>query len=160
MNPTDRQLNLPPRELPTRINERGELQVFDSLRRRWVALTPEEHVRQLFTAYLIEDIGYPAGRLGNEVGHELNSLSRRSDTVVYGDKGEPLAIVEYKAPEVKITGRTFEQVMRYALALRARWIMLSNGLTHYCAEILPGTPPRLRHLDHLPSYGELLVNND
>ena len=133
----------------------GDRQVFDPLRRRWVALTPEEEVRQTFVEILIEHLGFPMGRLGNEISLTQNGLSRRCDTVIYGDEGAAIGIIEYKAPEVKITKRVFEQVMRYALALNTRWIMVSNGTTHFCAEICEGTPPECRFVRQIPTYAEL-----
>ena len=95
-------LNLPPASL--RLTEKdGEPTVFDPLRRRFVRLTPEEWVRQHFTAFLIHEKGYPAGLLGNEVSLSLNGTARRCDSVLYGLDRKPRMIVEYKAPSVNLT---------------------------------------------------------
>lgn len=148
--------NLPNSELKLRGN--GEMQeVFDPLRRKWVAFTPEEHVRAAFVQYLIVALGYPAGKLGNEIMLEHNGMRRRCDTVVYDNRGRALAIVEYKAPDVPIGPRVFEQILRYSLVLENRWIIVSNGMKHYCA-MLTGNPSEpLLFVDHIPGYDELLT---
>lgn len=137
-------------------NVDGTLQVYDQLRRRWVAYTPEEHVRQQFVEWLVNVLKYPEGRLGNEISLVHNGVSRRCDTVIYDTSGAPLGIIEYKAPDIRITRKVFEQIMRYAIALSARWIIVSNGTEHYCAEILPGQPPSLRFIPTVPPYEELV----
>lgn len=141
--------------LPTRINRQGKEEIFDRLRKSWVRLTPEERVRQYFVDYLINIAGYPMGRIGNEVSIELNGTVKRCDSVVYDVSGMPLAIIEYKAPDVKITRATFEQIMRYAIALRTPWLIVSNGLNHFCAFVEQGEPPRLKFLEKFPGYDEL-----
>lgn len=120
-------MNLPEAELRLREQE-GGVAVLDPLRRRYVRLTPEELVRQRFTAYLINHKGYPAGLLANEVTLAVNGLTRRCDTVLYGRDREPQMIVEYKAPTVALTQRVFDQVWRYNTVLRVEWLVVSNGL--------------------------------
>lgn len=120
-------LNLPAADL--RLSERGDgVAVFDPLRRRYVRLTPEEWVRQNFTAFLIGHKGYPAGLLGNEVSLNVGSLTRRCDTVLYGLDRQPRMIIEYKAPTVALTQKVFDQVWRYNTVLRVEWLIVSNGL--------------------------------
>jgi hypothetical protein len=148
------QLNLPP--CPLRLTERdGRQLVFDPLRRRWVALTPEEWVRQHFVGYLIASRGCPAGRVANEVSLAVGKTRKRSDTVVYDALGEPLAIVEYKAPTVEVTQAVFDQIVRYNSTLRARYLIVSNGMAHYCCRIdyERGTYGFLRDI---PTYHEML----
>ena len=114
----------------------GAYTVFDPLRHKAVALTPEEWVRQHFVAYMVRDLGYPPSLMANEVGLRINGLSRRCDTVVWrAGSAEPLMIVEYKAPGVKISQRTFDQIVRYNMVLHARYLTISNGMTHYCCRI-------------------------
>lgn len=130
------QLNLPPAHLKLRMqSECARPQVYDPQRRRWVALTPEEWVRQHFVAMLINEKGYYAGSIANEVGIRLNSTSRRCDTVVFNNRKEPYIIVEYKAPSVEITQEVFDQITRYNMALNAPLLIVSNGLHHYCCAI-------------------------
>ena len=127
-------LNLPKTELKV-TTKAGKPHVFDVLRRKYVALTPEEWVRQQFVHYLIREKGYPAECIGNEVSINLNGTRKRCDSVVYGQQAEPLMIIEYKAPTVDISQQVFEQISRYNIKLRVRWLIVSNGLQHYCCQI-------------------------
>lgn len=147
-------LNLPPIAAHTRQSD-GHWQIFDPLRRQWVEWTPEEWVRQHFTSYLIAVMGYPCGMVGNEVSLRVGTgRPKRCDTVVYGADMTPLAIVEYKAPEVTLCQATFDQIVRYNTTLHARCLMVSNGLKHYALRVNPdGTSA---FLNQLPSYSELL----
>lgn len=128
------ELNIPKTDLKI-VTEDGKQQVFDVLRRKYVALTPEEWVRQQFVHYLIRHKGYPAECIGNEVSLTLNGTRKRCDTVIYGTEAQPIVIVEYKAPSVAITQRVFEQISRYNIRLRVQWLIVSNGLQHYCCRI-------------------------
>lgn len=129
-------LNLPPRRLDLRLNAAGKIEIFDTLRRRWLILTPEEWVRQHVVTHLIGDRGYPPHLMANEVGIELNGLHRRCDSVVWNRAdGSPLMIIEYKAPSVSITRKVFDQIVRYNMVLRAPYLIVSNGLTHYCCKV-------------------------
>lgn len=123
-------LNLPVAPLRLRASADG-FEVYDLQRRRWVTLTPEEWVRQHFVAMLISRIGYPASRIANEVGIKFNGVQHRCDTIVYGADRRPWMVVEYKAPTVKITQATFDQIARYNLWAHAPYLSVSNGLTHY-----------------------------
>lgn len=127
-------LNLPKYE--TKICERdGKLQIFDPLRKCHVALTSEEWVRQHFVNFLIESRGFPAALMANEVAITVNGMKRRCDTVVYDRQLQPRVIVEYKAPTVKITKEVFAQISRYNLTLKVDYLIVSNGLQHYCCRM-------------------------
>ena len=127
-------LNLP--SYPAKIQVRnGKNMIFDPLRHKFVALTPEEWVRQHFVNYLLQYKGYPTTLTANEVGITLNGMSRRCDTVIYDKSLKPRAIVEYKAPTVKITKEVFAQISRYNLVLRVDYLIISNGLQHYCCRM-------------------------
>lgn len=127
-------LNLPPVELRTRVVD-DILKVFDPLRGKYVALSPEEFVRQHFTHWLTSDLNYPASLMANEVAISLNNMRRRCDTVVYRNDGSHLMIVEYKAPTVHISQQVFDQIVRYNMVLKSRFLVVSNGLVHYCCEL-------------------------
>lgn len=127
-------LKLPKTDLKI-ITKDGKQQVFDILRRKYVALTPEEWVRQQFVNYLILYKGYPAECIGNEVSIMLNNTKKRCDSIVYGCNAQPTMIVEYKSPQVEVTQRVFEQISRYNIKLRVKWLVVSNGLQHYCCRI-------------------------
>lgn len=127
-------LNLPKTELKV-ISKDGKQQVFDVLRRRFVVLTPEEWVRQQFVHFLIRHKGYPAECIGNEVSITLGATKKRCDTVIYGSHAEPLMVIEYKSPSVEITQKVFEQICRYNIKMKVEWLVVSNGLQHYCTRI-------------------------
>jgi hypothetical protein len=105
------------------------------VRRKFVALTPEEWVRQHFVNYLISDKGYPKELLANEVPLKLNGTSKRCDTVAYNRFLTPLMIVEYKAPHIEITSSVFDQIVRYNMVLHVRYLAVSNGISHFCCKI-------------------------
>lgn len=125
-------LNLPPFDIALRRDAAGATEVYDPLRRKWVALTPEEWVRQHFVNFLVVGRGFPAELMANEIGLKLNRTSRRCDTVVFDRSLRPLVIVEYKAPSVSLTQKVFDQIARYNIVLNASFLIVSNGLRHYC----------------------------
>lgn len=128
------QLNLPP--VPLRVREEdGNTKAFDPLRKKWVVLTPEEWVRQHFTSWLQTAYHYPASLMANEVGINVNGMRKRCDTVVFRRDGTPLLIIEYKAPEVNVTQAVFDQIVRYNMRLHADYLIVSNGMSHYCCKI-------------------------
>ena len=148
-------LNLPPRALRLSVDSGGNNLVFDPLRRKSVILTPEEWVRQNFVAFMIADLGYPASLMANEVGINLNGLQRRCDTVVWNRAdASPLMICEYKAPTVEITAAVFDQIARYNMALRAPYLVVSNGLRHFCCRLDPDSAT-YTFLPSLPAYESL-----
>lgn len=127
------QLNLPAIEARIEANAAGRPQIFDRQRQRFVTLTSEEWVRQHFVRYLIDVLGYPAALIGNEVALTMGGVTRRCDTVVYSPKdGRPIMIVEYKAPAVSISQQVFMQIQSYNAAFRADYLVVSNGLRHFC----------------------------
>lgn len=153
MNGKQPPLNLPPVDLKL-TREDGIVKVWDPLREHYVALTPEEFVRQHFTSWLRTHREFPAAAMANEVSIELNGTHKRCDTVVYDRSGNPLMIVEYKAPGITITQETFDQIVRYNMVLKVRYLAVSNGISHYFCKIdLPsGTYNFIRQL---PTYREM-----
>lgn len=128
------ELNLPSFDKKV-IQKDGKPFIFDIIRRQYVALTPEEWVRQHFIHYLISEKGYPQSLMANEVQLKLNGMSRRCDTVVYDRTLRPRVIVEYKAPTVNITQQVFDQICRYNMVLQVDYLIVSNGLVHYCCKV-------------------------
>lgn len=124
-------LNIPFTPLKIKKTENG-IKVFDPIRNKLVALTPEEFVRQQFTAWMRNEYHYPASLMANEIGVAVNNMKKRCDTIVFNRDGSPLVIVEYKAPDVKISQDTFDQIARYNMTLKARYLIVSNGMNHYC----------------------------
>lgn len=128
------ELNLPKAEF--RITKNGDKTlIFDALRKKYVALTPEEWVRQNFVSFLVNHKGFLSGLMNNEVSLTQNGIKRRCDTLVSDKYGNPLVIVEYKAPDINITQKVFDQIVRYNYVFRAKYLIVSNGLNHYCCRI-------------------------
>ena len=146
-------LNLPSCQLNIKKTPAGD-RVYDPLRKRFVALTPEEWVRQHFVNYLINHKHFPFALMGNEVSLVQNGIHRRCDTVVADRTGKPLVIVEYKAPDVAITQATFDQIVRYNMVLHARYLIVSNGMSHYCCRI-DYDSSSYAFLHDIPDYNDL-----
>ena len=147
-------LNLPAYDTKIIVND-GKRQIFDTLRRCYVALTPEEWVRQHFVHYLLDNKGYPTALMGNEIAITLNGMSRRCDTVVYDRSLKPRVIIEYKAPSVKITKEVFAQISRYNLILKVDYLIVSNGLQHYCCK-MDYTNNSFAFLQEIPEYSKVI----
>ena len=133
---------------------RERMKVFDVLRRRYITLTPEEWVRQHFVNYLINHLGYPAPLLANEVQLTVGDKHLRADTVLFSRDMRPRMIVEYKAPSVAITPDVFNQIAVYNTLLHVDYLVVSNGVEHYCRRIDYTTGQALP-LDHIPTYDTL-----
>lgn len=127
-------LNLPEYTFRTR-NGEGKQMIFDSIRKKFVALTPEEWVRQNFIQFLKQEKKYPESLMAVEKQIIVNGNQRRFDLVVYRRNGQPHLIAEFKAPNVKITQETFDQVVRYNMALRVERVVVSNGMQHFVCKI-------------------------
>ena len=137
------------------IQKEDRFSIFDVIRRQYVALTPEEWGRQHFVHYLINHKGYPQSLMGNEVQLKLNGMSRRCDTVVYDRTLRPRVIVEYKAPTVNITQQVFEQICRYNMVLQVDYLIVSNGLVHYCCKVDHATRTHT-FLKEIPEYSQVV----
>jgi hypothetical protein len=148
-----RKLNLPAYDFRYR-TDGGELKVLDVFRKRFVKLTPEEEVRQRFARYLVEEKGYPASLIMTEYTLKVNKLTRRCDILVHKPAGFPALLVECKAPEVAISQASFDQVARYNLAFRVSYLIVSNGMKHYCCQI-DFESGEIRFLSDIPGYEEL-----
>ena len=130
----------------------GKPLVFDPLRRRWVALTPEEEVRQKMLYLLVERLQVPAGLVAVEYSLKVNGLDKRADAVVFAPDGAPLMVVECKAPTVEVTPVVLDQALRYYSALQPRFLLLTNGTGLHCFK---AEAQGLQPLDHLPDYAEM-----
>ena len=114
--------------------EEGVKYIWDSLRGKWLVLTPEEWVRRHLVEYLISHCHAPQLSIVEEYPVNINSTAQRADVVVMGNNAQPLALAECKAPDVKIDSAVFEQATRYNAVVKARYIILTNGMEHYCYE--------------------------
>lgn len=148
------QLNLPVYQFNIKKKGNGFI-IFDTLRRRWVTLTPEEWVRQNFVRYLIEEKEFPKELMNNEISITQNGIKRRCDTLVANREGNPLVIIEYKATNITLSQKTFDQIVRYNMVLRARFLIVSNGINHYCCKI-DYENNSYAFLNEIPCYNELI----
>ena len=146
-------LNLPPFDIKLQQRD-GKSFIFDPLRKKHIALTPEEWVRQHFVHFLTDFKGYPKGLLANEVQLNLNGTKKRCDTVLFNKDLSARMIVEYKAPHVEITQAVFDQITRYNMVLKVEYLIVSNGLRHYCCRIDYNTM-QYTFLPDIPAYTEL-----
>lgn len=128
------QLNLPKYEFKLRLNG-TQKEIFDVFRKKYVVLTPEEWVRQNFLQFLVNERNFPASLIAVEISLKYNQLQKRADVLVYNGQGSPYLLVECKAPEVKITQETFHQIARYNMAFKVKYLVVTNGLNHFCCEM-------------------------
>jgi type I site-specific restriction endonuclease len=127
-------LNFPPYSIQTKEVD-GKTHVFDEIRKKHLVCTPEEWVRQHMIKYLINEKLCPRGLIALESGLKVNTLQKRSDILVYSKEGNPLILVECKAPSIKLSQETFDQAARYNQTLKAPYLMITNGLKHFGAMI-------------------------
>lgn len=127
-------LNLPVYDLQIR-RHNGDLEIFDPFRKKYVSLTPEEWVRQNFAQYLVQQKNYPASLLAVEIGLRYNQLRKRADILIYNREGKPLLMVECKAPTVKISQDTFDQIAMYNQQFKVDLLVVTNGLDHFCCRM-------------------------
>lgn len=147
-------LNLPISELKTRKNQKGAIEVFDDIRKKYVILTPEENVRQHFLNYLITEKGFPASLIAIEKGLLIHNLQKRFDAVAYNNKGEPIILMEFKSPKIKLSQSVFEQISSYNIKLKVKYLIISNGNSHYCCSI-DYDKAEIIFLKDIPSYKDV-----
>jgi hypothetical protein len=128
--------------------------IFDPIRKKYVALTPEEQVRQKFISFLLSERHFPAGLMMVEHALKVNGLNRRCDIVACDRTGAPLLLVECKAPGVSIGNDTFAQAARYNLALRVPYLAITNGALSYCCRICFASGS-VEFLEDFPSYSAI-----
>lgn len=150
-------LNLPPFELMIK-KQHNKHYVFDRLRKQFTRLTAEEYVRQNFINYLIEYKSYSEALMANEVMIEVGNLKKRCDTVLYDNLMNPVLIIEYKSPSVRISQETFDQIVMYNSTLRVPWLIVSNGLEHFCCRI-DYENINYQFKSEIPHYNELADNH-
>ena len=141
-------LNFPAIRLRAR-DRAGQTEVWDDLRGIWLVLTPEEWVRRHLIAALVSHCGARPMRIVQEYAVPLNGQPQRADVVVVDDAAAPLLLAECKAPSIVVNEKTFAQAVRYNSVLGARYVVLTNGLRHYCCEYRDGRYLRLERFPDL-----------
>ena len=147
-------LNLPEYSFRLKSIE-GKGFIFDSLRKKFVRLTPEEWVRQNFVQFLIAEKKYSVSLIAVEAGVKVNNNLQRADLVVFNRSGNPLLVAEFKAPEVKINQQAFDQVARYNMQLKVPFLIVSNGLQHFCCKI-NYNDHSYAFLPEIPEFSEII----
>jgi type I site-specific restriction-modification system R (restriction) subunit len=147
-------LNLPSFDIRLREGSGKTTEVFDPLRKKFVKLTPEEWVRQHMLNYLIVYRNFPPSLIGVEVRLKYNNLKKRSDIVAFDRKGEPLLIVECKAPSVTLTQDVFYQIAMYNHALSGKFLVVSNGLSHYSCHLVANNT-KWTYLPEIPDFTQI-----
>ncbi len=149
------QLNLPDYSFKIK-SERQRKYIFDNIRRRWVVLTPEEWVRQNLIAYLIAEKNYLASLIAVEMPLKINRMEKRADIVLFSKQGTPLIIIECKSPGVKISQKVFDQAALYNMDMKVEYLVVSNGLVHYCAK-LDHSNRTWKFLEKIPDFASVSV---
>ena len=145
-------LNLPSFDVIAR-ETGGRTEIFDPFRKKYVPLTPEEWVRQHLVQFLVTYHGVPPGLVAVEAGFRYEGMQRRADLVVHDRAGLPLLVAECKAPSVAISQSTFDQIAQYNTVLKARYLVVTNGVTHFCHEV--EEPGVFRFRRTIPTFEEM-----
>ena len=146
-------LNLPTYSFSLK-SEGNRSYIFDTIRRKYVVLTPEEWVRQHFLQYLVRDRGFPASLLAVEKEFSFNRMKKRTDILAYTRQGVPVLLVECKAPDVPVSAAVFDQIGLYNLSFKVPWLIVTNGMKHYCCQFNP-LRDGYDFIDHIPDWGEV-----
>jgi len=132
-------------------NSENKVSIFDDIRKKFIILTPEEWVRQNTIQFLLQEKNYPKSYLNIEKLIKINDIKKRYDAVVFLPNGAMFLLVECKAPEIKITQETFDQIARYNMKLNAQYLMVTNGLNHYFCQ-MDFENEKYIFLEELPSF--------
>ena len=132
-------------------NSENKVSIFDDIRKKFIILTPEEWVRQHTVQYLLQDKNYPKSYLNVEKLIRINDIQKRYDIVVFKPNGALFLLIECKAPEVKISQDTFDQIARYNLKLNAQYLMVTNGVNHYFCQ-MDFEKEQYVFLENLPNF--------
>ena len=117
------------------VKDKNNSYIFDKIRKKYILLTPEEKVRQACIAFLVQEKSFPIQWINVEKEFKVYNKKKRYDIVIYKPNKEVLLLVECKAPNVKITKKIFEQIIRYNIALKTNFLMLTNGNEHFYYKI-------------------------
>ena len=147
------QLNLPGYSFKIKTKKQKKY-IFDTFRGKFVKLTPEEWVRQHFIRYLVEEKGYSPSLISVEMPMRYNKLDFRADAVVHNRKARPVMIIECKAPDIPVSQEHFDQIIRYNMQLKVAYLIVTNGLEHYCCRV-DAEAGRYHFLKAIPSFHEL-----
>ncbi len=145
-----RSLNLPTYSFKIK-SEQGQDLIFDPFRRKFLRLTPEEWVRQNIAAYLVNEKDFPSSVIVMEKSLSYNKMAKRCDILIYNRSGQPVLMVECKAPEVSLRPEVFDQIAVYNMVFKVQYLLVTNGLKHYCCRV-DFENRKIQFMDDIPSY--------
>ena len=137
-------------------NSENKVAIFDAIRKKFIILTPEEWVRQNVVQYLIHEKKYPKSLINVEKVIKINGLTKRYDVLVFNNDGSINILVECKSTDIEISQQTFDQIARYNMALKANYLMVTNGLKHYFCKI-DYQQENYIFLEDLPNYNNIQI---
>lgn len=143
-------LNLPKYDFKVKIDN-GKKQIFDSVRKRFVVLTPEEWVRQHFIQFLHRQKGFPLSLMGVEFSLQYNGMQKRADIICFKTDGKPFLLVECKSFRVSIQQKVFDQIARYNFDLQVPYLVVTNGIDHFCCT-LNEQKKTYEFIEEIPSF--------
>jgi hypothetical protein len=149
-------LNLPLYTFRITKNKDNKVMIFDPLRKKDIPLTPEEWVRQNILKFLIDDRGFPNSLISVEAGLRVNRFLRRYDALVYSRDKQPLMLIECKAPGIQVNQDTFDQITIYNQNFKAPYMLVTNGLKHYCCK-LDVNNKKYVFFENVPTYDQLTL---
>ena len=129
--------------------------IFDPLRKKEVALTPEEEVRQNIISWLNTEYHIPMSLMMSEYAFKFNGLIYRSDIVIFNKVPKPVMLVECKAPDIKITHTVIEQGLRYNKVLKVKFMLFTNGTQTYLCEY-DSSQDKFTFINKIPDYKEII----
>ncbi|MEZ4937030.1 MAG: type I restriction enzyme HsdR N-terminal domain-containing protein [Crocinitomicaceae bacterium] len=144
-------LNLPEYEFRIDSNEAG-ITIWDDFRKKHIVCTPEEWVRQNFLRYLVEEKGFPKGLIALEKLIKVNKKNKRFDALVHDSAGEPMLLIEFKAPDIEITEKTFHQIAAYNSQLQVKYLIMSNGIQHFACQV---DENGIQFFEEIPEFADL-----
>ncbi len=147
------ELNLPTYKFRLKKENQNTL-IFDEIRNKFLVLTPEEWVRQHFIMYLIYHKNFPKALISIESGFTINKRQKRSDILIYNREGKSIVLVECKAPSVKISQKTFDQIVSYNIKYQVKYLLVTNGLQHYGC-LVDYKTGNYQFLQDIPDYSDL-----
>ena len=128
----------------------GKTTIFDPVRKKWLILTPEEHVRQYMIHFLKDVMQYPASLFAVEKTIKVGNVSKRFDIVVYSREHKPWMLVECKAPEIPVSENTLAQLLNYQRTMQCNYWVLTNGHETFCADAC--NVEQIKWLPSFPGY--------
>lgn len=146
-------LNLPAYKFRISGTQKNNTLIFDTFRKKFISLTPEEWVRQHILRFLTEEKSVPEALVSVEAGININRLAKRYDALIFDRNGKPWMIVECKAPSVAINQSVFDQVVAYNQTVKAKYILVTNGLKHYCCD-MSNANQQVQFLSNIPNFND------